>query len=185
MVSDRVHGGDTKKWCRDYAHAAAPSICAEIIFGFSFYGPNYLQIQVAALSSFAIARNRSANAYFALPNGIYLFATKAHTDVKRMLCKLGLSVHDTTVRRALKTMGAKRKEMLQAHTAASLSEGAPGCRVVLDNIQQYQVVREHGLCKQSQLMTGTAATAILLDNCAPGAFDLRAYHDRVIRNYSE
>ncbi|KAJ7270714.1 hypothetical protein B0H12DRAFT_1008802 [Mycena haematopus] len=139
-------------------------------------------IQVAALSSFAIARNRSANAYFALPIGIYLFATKAHTDVKRMLCKIGLSVHDTTVRRALITMGAKRKEMLQAHTAAALSEGAPGCRVVLDNIQQYQIVREHGLCKQSQLMTGTAATAILLDNCAPHAFDLRAYHDRVIRN---
>ncbi|KAJ6462874.1 hypothetical protein C8R45DRAFT_1107948 [Mycena sanguinolenta] len=139
-------------------------------------------IQVAALSSFAIARNRSANAYFALPIGIYLFATKAHTDVKRMLCKLGLSVHDTTVRRALKTMGAKRKEMLQALTAASLTEGAPGCRVVLDNIQQYQIVREHGLCKQSQLMMGTAATAILLDNCVPGAFDLRAYHDRVIRN---
>ncbi|KAJ6448685.1 hypothetical protein C8R45DRAFT_1084422 [Mycena sanguinolenta] len=156
-------------------------LCAELIFGFSFYGPNYLQIQVAALSSFAIARNRSAKAYFALPIGIYLFATKAHTDVKRMLCKLGLSVHDTTVRRALKTMGAKRKEMLQALTAASLTEGAPGCRVVLDNIQQYQIVREHGLCKQSQLMTGTAATAILLDNCVPGAFDLRAYHDRVIR----
>ncbi|KAJ6449218.1 hypothetical protein C8R45DRAFT_849869, partial [Mycena sanguinolenta] len=71
--------------------------------------------------------------------------------------------------------------MLQALTAASLTEGAPGCRVVLDNIQQYQIVREHGLCKQSQLMTGTAATAILLDNCVPGAFDLRAYHDRVIR----
>ncbi|KAF8174176.1 hypothetical protein K438DRAFT_1610046, partial [Mycena galopus ATCC 62051] len=139
-------------------------------------------IQVAALSSFAIARNRSANMYFALPNGIYLFATKAHTDVKQMLCKLGLSGHDTTVRRALVTMGAKRKEMLQAQTAASLSEGAPGCRVVLDNIQQYQIVREHGLCKQSQLMTGTAATAILLDNCAPGAFDLRTYHECVIRN---
>jgi hypothetical protein len=69
-------------------------------FFFHFQASNYLQIQVTALSSFAIARNRSANMYFALPNGIYLFATKAHTDVKRMLCKLGLSVHDTTVRRA-------------------------------------------------------------------------------------
>ncbi|KAJ7860212.1 hypothetical protein B0H14DRAFT_2350734 [Mycena olivaceomarginata] len=80
-------------------------------------------IQVAALSSFAMARNRSANAYFALPVGTYLFATKAHTDVKRMFCKLGLS-----------------------------------------------------------LITGTAATAIMLDNCAEHAFDLDTYQDRVIRN---
>ncbi|KAJ7872775.1 hypothetical protein B0H14DRAFT_3562087, partial [Mycena olivaceomarginata] len=54
-------------------------------------------IQVAALSSFAMPRNRSANAYFALPVGTYLFATKAHTDVKRMFCKLGLSKKHSTI----------------------------------------------------------------------------------------
>ncbi|KAF8125896.1 hypothetical protein K438DRAFT_2001809 [Mycena galopus ATCC 62051] len=139
-------------------------------------------IQVAALSSFAMARNRSANTYFALPIGMYLFATKAHTDVKRMMCKLGLSVHDTTARNALVSMGAKRKEALQADTIAALNKGEPAARKVLDNIQQYQIMREHGLCKQSQLMTGTAATAIMLDNCAPHAFDLDIYQDRVICN---
>ncbi|KAJ7888903.1 hypothetical protein B0H14DRAFT_3713590, partial [Mycena olivaceomarginata] len=117
-------------------------------------------IQVAALSSFAMSRRRSANGYFALPTGVYLFATKAHTD----------------------SMGAKRKQMLQEKTVAALEQGDPASRTVLDNIQQYQPVREHGLCKQSQLMTGTAATAILLDNCAPGAFNLDIYHDRIIRN---
>ncbi|KAJ7861537.1 hypothetical protein B0H14DRAFT_2225126, partial [Mycena olivaceomarginata] len=35
---------------------------------------------------------------------------------------------------------------------------------------------------QSQPITGTPATAILLDNCAPGTFNLDIYHDRVIRN---
>ncbi|KAF8151243.1 hypothetical protein K438DRAFT_1518529, partial [Mycena galopus ATCC 62051] len=139
-------------------------------------------IQVAALSSFAMARNRSANAYFALPVGIYLFATKAHTDVKRMFCKLGLSVHDTTARKGLISMGAKRKEALQADMIAALEKGEPAARKTLDNIQQYQIVREHGLCNQSQLITGTAATAIMLDNCAPHAFDLDTYQDRVIRN---
>ncbi|KAJ7820873.1 hypothetical protein B0H14DRAFT_3735105, partial [Mycena olivaceomarginata] len=139
-------------------------------------------IQVAALSSFAMARNRSANAYFALPVGTYLFATKAHTDVKRMFCKLGLSVHDTTARKALISMGAKRKEALQADTIAALEKKEPAARKTLDNIQQYQIVREHGLCKQSQLITGTAATAIMLDNCAEHAFDLDTYQDRVIRN---
>ncbi|KAJ7807914.1 hypothetical protein B0H14DRAFT_2380960, partial [Mycena olivaceomarginata] len=139
-------------------------------------------IQVAALSSFAMARNRSANAYFALPVGTYLFATKAHTDVKRMFCKLGLSVHDTTARNALISMGAKRKEALQAYTIAALEKKEPAARKTLDNIQQYQIVREHGLCKRSQLITGTAATAIMLDNCAEHAFDLDTYQDRVIRN---
>ncbi|KAJ7246786.1 hypothetical protein B0H12DRAFT_1235419 [Mycena haematopus] len=139
-------------------------------------------IQVAALSSFAVARNRSATAYFALPIGMYLFSTKAHTDVKRMLCKLGLSVHDTTARNGLVSMGAKRKEALQTATITALEKGEPAARKTLDNIQQYQIVREHGLCKQSQLLTGTAATAIMLDNCAPHAFDLNTYQDRVIRN---
>ncbi|KAJ6458745.1 hypothetical protein C8R45DRAFT_843686, partial [Mycena sanguinolenta] len=36
-------------------------------------------IQVAALSSFTVTRNRSTNSYFALLIGVYLFATKAHT----------------------------------------------------------------------------------------------------------
>ncbi|KAF8146062.1 hypothetical protein K438DRAFT_1991146 [Mycena galopus ATCC 62051] len=129
-----------------------------------------------------MARNRSANAYFALPVGMYLFATKAHTDVKRMFCKLGLSVHDTTARNGLISMGAKRKEALQADTLAALKKGEPAARKTLDNIQQYQIVREHGLCKQSQLITSTAATAIMLDNCAPHAFDLDTYQDNVICN---
>ncbi|KAJ7877591.1 hypothetical protein B0H14DRAFT_3436041 [Mycena olivaceomarginata] len=103
-------------------------------------------IQVATLSSFAMARNRSANACLALPVGMYLFATKAHTDVKRMFCKLGLSVHDTTARKALISMGVKRKEALQADTIAALEKGAPAARKTLDNIQQYQIVRENGLC---------------------------------------
>ncbi|KAJ7828121.1 hypothetical protein B0H14DRAFT_2367241, partial [Mycena olivaceomarginata] len=106
-------------------------------------------IQVAALSSFAMSRRRSANGYFALPTGVYLFATKAHTDVKCMFCKLGLSVHDTTARNALQSMGVKRKQMLQEKTVAALEQGDPASRTVLDNIQQYQPVREHGLCKQS------------------------------------
>ncbi|KAJ7830935.1 hypothetical protein B0H14DRAFT_2302943, partial [Mycena olivaceomarginata] len=42
--------------------------------------------------------------------------------------------------------------------------------------------REAGLGKQSQLVTGTGCTALLLDDCAPGAFDLDAYQDRVILN---
>lgn len=156
-----------------------PFVCRHI---FLIVFSDWLQIQATALSSFAMARNRSANGYLALHNSIYFFAVRAHTDMKRILCRLGLSCHDTTAREALISMGAKRKKILQEATATALIQRKPACRKVLDNIQQYQPIHEHGIGKVSQLMTGTAATAILLNNCAPGAFDLDAYQDRIILN---
>ncbi|KAJ7198173.1 hypothetical protein GGX14DRAFT_402204 [Mycena pura] len=44
------------------------------------------------------------------------------------------------------------------------------------------MVREAGTGKQSELATDTGCTALLLDDCALGAFDLDAYRDRVILN---
>ncbi|KAF9015919.1 hypothetical protein BDZ89DRAFT_1141826 [Hymenopellis radicata] len=117
-------------------------------------------IQAAAISSFALARNKSANGYFALPIAVWLFATKAHIDIKRAMSRLGLA---------------------QA-TAAALENKEPYCRKVLDNIQQYQIVHEPGVGKSNKLITGTAATAIRLDDCEPGAFDLDDYQERVVRN---
>ncbi|KAJ7218595.1 hypothetical protein GGX14DRAFT_390366 [Mycena pura] len=142
----------------------------------------YPFITAVAISMFAIARNRSANNYFALPIGIWLFASKAHSNVKRILCRLGLSVADTTVRKALITAGGKRKAQQQAETAEALARKEPACRKVLDNVQQYQTVHEHGLGKAAKLVTGTAATAIRLEDCAPGAFALDPYVERLIKN---
>ncbi|KAJ7204741.1 hypothetical protein GGX14DRAFT_368689 [Mycena pura] len=139
-------------------------------------------IQAAALSAFAISRNRSANGYFALPMGIWLFASKAHSNVKRIMSRLGFSVHDSTVREALTTMGEERKKKLQEDTAEALTQKMPFCRKVLDNIQQYQSVHEHGIGKTAQMITGTAATAIRLDGCRPGAFDLDEYQKRLVQN---
>ena len=47
--------------------------------------------------------------------------------------------------------------------------------LVLDNVQEYCPVYEGGIARQSILKVGTAGTAIRLDDCKPGAFDLQAH----------
>ncbi|KAJ7711813.1 hypothetical protein B0H16DRAFT_1257499, partial [Mycena metata] len=61
-------------------------------------------IQVGAISSFITARNQYTSGDLALPIGLWLFATQAHIDVKRVLCRFGYSVSGSTASRALNTM---------------------------------------------------------------------------------
>ncbi|KAJ6528948.1 hypothetical protein B0H19DRAFT_902946, partial [Mycena capillaripes] len=56
-------------------------------------------IQVGAIASFIISRNRYANGHLAMVLGVWLFACKAHVDIKRVFCRFGYSVSDTTARR--------------------------------------------------------------------------------------
>jgi hypothetical protein len=53
--------------------------------------------------------------------------------------------------------------------------------LILDNVQEYCPVHEGGIARESILKIGTAATAIRLDDCKPGAFDLEAHLLRVAR----
>jgi hypothetical protein len=43
---------------------------------------------------------------------------------------------------------------------------------VLDKVQQYCCQRDHRIGREDVLKIGTAATAILLEDCLPSAFDL-------------
>ncbi|KIJ89668.1 hypothetical protein K443DRAFT_15892 [Laccaria amethystina LaAM-08-1] len=52
-------------------------------------------------------------------------------------------------------------------------------RLVLDNVQEYCPVYEGGILRESVLKVGTAGTAIQLDDCKPGAFDLQSHLARV------
>ncbi|KAJ7202320.1 hypothetical protein GGX14DRAFT_570824 [Mycena pura] len=112
--------------------------------------------------------------------GTYLLTTKANSDVKRMFSKLGLSVHDTTVCRALVTM-AERKAALHAQTVAALAVRAVAARrrSAISSSITWSLRPD---LEAIQLVTGTGCTALLLDDCAPGAFNLDAYQDRVILN---
>ena len=51
--------------------------------------------------------------------------------------------------------------------------------LVLDNVQEYCTVYEGGISHESILKVGTAGTAICLDDCKPGAFDLQSHLTRV------
>ncbi|KIY66072.1 hypothetical protein CYLTODRAFT_412104 [Cylindrobasidium torrendii FP15055 ss-10] len=119
-----------------------------------------------------------------MPLGVWLFATKAHVDIKRMLSKMALAVHDTTARDALNSISRQSLLNLRANVGRALADTKPSpyCRKVLDNIQQHQPVHEHRLGAVSQLITGTAATAVILDDFSPGAFDLGRLQDEIFKN---
>jgi uncharacterized protein DUF6589 len=51
--------------------------------------------------------------------------------------------------------------------------------LILDNVQEYCPVYEGGIARESILKVGTAATAIRLDDCKPGAFDVQTHLSRV------
>ena len=65
--------------------------------------------------------------------------------------------------------------LLQASVKAATEQGETEWCVVLDNVQEYCLVYEGGIACQSILKVGTAAMAICLDDCKPGAFDLQSH----------
>ncbi|KAJ7627263.1 hypothetical protein FB45DRAFT_749505 [Roridomyces roridus] len=139
-------------------------------------------IQAVMISACAMSQNQSANAYLAMPMGMWLFSCKAHNHVKRLLCRIGLASSDTTVRRALISLGNSRIRQLAASTAEALAHRRPYSRKIIDNIQQYQPVHEAGIGHSSRLEAGTAGTAAILEDFAENAFDYDAYNERVMKN---
>ncbi|THU77523.1 hypothetical protein K435DRAFT_877734 [Dendrothele bispora CBS 962.96] len=139
-------------------------------------------IQVAALSSFVMARNQYANGYWALQNGIWHIACQSHVDVKRVECLKGISVHDTTARRALVTVADDSLAKLQKNLMEGVKVSEMRYRWVLDNIQQYVKVWEGGIGRENRLLSGCAGTAILIEDTAPGAFDLDDHITRLMKN---
>ncbi|KAJ7608563.1 hypothetical protein FB45DRAFT_877167 [Roridomyces roridus] len=125
-------------------------------------------IQVGAISSFIISRNRYASGDLALPLGIWLFACQAHIDVKRVFCRLGYSCSDSTVRNALKTLTEASLATLRTRVQAATAREVPA---------HYQ----HGLGKENSLNHGTACTVFELDGLHPAAFRADDHIARIIK----
>ncbi|KAJ6572387.1 hypothetical protein DFH09DRAFT_1277375 [Mycena vulgaris] len=136
-------------------------------------------IQVGAMASFIISRNRYANGHLAMVLGVWLFACKAHIDIKRVFCRFSYSVSDTTVRNALNSMTTASLEELRAVVKAATDRGETDGSLVLDNIQDYRELWEQGIGRQTELVQGCAGTWIQNLDCAPGAFDAKPYYDKV------
>ncbi|KAJ7336921.1 hypothetical protein DFH08DRAFT_915944 [Mycena albidolilacea] len=141
----------------------------------------YPMIQVAAISSFIIARNQYATGHMAMLLGIWHFVCKSHVDVKRVYCRFGNVVSDTTARAALRSMTADGMEKMRADTQDANTRGETEHCLLLDNVQEYDRVYEPGLGLQNRPKVGTAGTKVKLQPCAPGAFDARDYYARVAR----
>ncbi|KAJ7832573.1 hypothetical protein B0H14DRAFT_3142868, partial [Mycena olivaceomarginata] len=137
-------------------------------------------IQVGAISSFITSRNRYASGDLGLPLGLWLFACQAHVDVKRVLCRFGYSVSDSTARNALNSLTGADLSALQEQVRDATARGEVDFGKISDNVQRYERVFEHGLGKENVLKHGTACTAFGLDNCKPGAFHSADHIARVI-----
>ncbi|KAJ6478884.1 hypothetical protein C8R45DRAFT_1076622 [Mycena sanguinolenta] len=137
-------------------------------------------IQVGTISSFILSRNQYASGELGLPLGLWLFACQAHVDVKRVFCRFGFSVSDSTARNALNSMTESSLTKLRQNVQEATARGEAQWGKVLDNIQRYDRVFEHGLGRESQLKVGTACKAFRLDNCKPGAFRADDHIARVI-----
>lgn len=122
------------------------------------------QVQLGAISSFILARNRYANGNLAIVLGVWRFAAKSHVDVKRVYSRLGDIVSDTTVRNALNSLTGSSLSALRAAVQDATARGETEWCLVLDNVQEYCPVYEGGIARQSILKVGTAATAIRLND---------------------
>jgi hypothetical protein len=113
--------------------------------------------------------------------GVWHFAIKSHINVKCVYSRFGNIVSDNTVRNALDSMTGSSLSILQDSVGAATRRGQTEWCLILDNVQEYCPVYEGGIACESILKIGTAATAIHLDDCKPGAFDLEAHLLRVAR----
>jgi hypothetical protein len=109
------------------------------------------------------------------------FACQSHVDVKQTLSRSGTIVSDTTTRANLKSMTNSSMQLLKSKVAEARMHNQVAVSVILDNIQQYCLIHEEGIGKQNQLKVGTAATAVFLEDCKPGAFDTEDHISCVAR----
>ncbi|KAJ7871949.1 hypothetical protein B0H14DRAFT_2344903, partial [Mycena olivaceomarginata] len=137
-------------------------------------------IPVGAISSFITSRNRYASGDLGLPLELWLFACQAHVDVKRVHCRFGYSVSESTARNAPNTLTNASLSALQEQVQDATARGEVEHGKISDNVQRYERVFEHGLGKENVLEHGTACTAFALEDCKPGAFHAADHIARVI-----
>ncbi|KAJ6471022.1 hypothetical protein C8R45DRAFT_1165764 [Mycena sanguinolenta] len=141
----------------------------------------HIAVQVGTISSLTLSRNRYASGYLALPLAVWQFACQTHVSEKRIFSRFGFTVPDTTARACLDALSDSSMAKLRESVAEGIQQGTMRWQIVLDNVQQYCRQRDHRLGHQDVLKVGTAATAILLEDCAPGAFNLQDHVERVMK----
>ncbi|KAJ6595092.1 hypothetical protein DFH09DRAFT_1413007 [Mycena vulgaris] len=70
---------------------------------------------------------------------------------------------------------------LQENVRDATERGEVEWGKIIDNVQQYSPVFEHGFGRENQLKVGTACTAFRYRNCKPGAWNAKDHIERVIK----
>ncbi|KAF8598903.1 hypothetical protein BDV93DRAFT_450359 [Ceratobasidium sp. AG-I] len=115
------------------------------------------------------SRNRLVNllaAFF----GVFLFACNAQKDTFRILNRLGVSSAHSTVYDRLRDLA---KSAASAVTEMGQNPATKPFLVVYDNINKYRPAWRQTVAKEAQLKSGTAATAIMMEDVPPDAFNLK------------
>ncbi len=114
------------------------------------------------------ARNQYCN-LFPLCRAISLFAMKAHVSIYRVGRRLAQCAPYATIHTALEAMAAAKRLSLQSNPLKV------NYFVVLDNVQAYNRRYDPRIGVANAMLTGTGASAIVMQDCPPGAFDVEPY----------
>ncbi|KAL0578106.1 hypothetical protein V5O48_003885 [Marasmius crinis-equi] len=117
-------------------------------------------IILASMNPLIVSRNKRATGYLSMPLGVHQFSTQTHTDIKRITSRMGLSVSDTTTRKALDTMTKRDLEAWREMNADAAAKGELGSIEIIDNTQRQHEAWEAGLFRQNELISGTSCTSV-------------------------
>ncbi|KAH7318797.1 hypothetical protein B0J17DRAFT_633960 [Rhizoctonia solani] len=121
---------------------------------------------------------------------VFLFACNAHKTVYRAFNRIGLSTAHSTLHSHLKDLGKSTREALKSlgrrayESAAGIIQGPHQYfMLIFDNVNKYHnVSRNQTVGMKNQMKNGTAATAIVLEDVPPGAFNPKPYQENIDRN---
>ncbi|KAI0312034.1 hypothetical protein OF83DRAFT_1067874, partial [Amylostereum chailletii] len=126
------------------------------------------------ISSLLYTRNHWVN-FFPLCRGIALFATMAHQSAYRVGSRLGQNTPYTTTRNSLVTTAEMERAELKKRLENFAEEPV---LVVFDNIQTLHRQRNNRIGTKNRMITGTGATAVEMEDCPPGAFNLAPIREK-------
>ncbi|KDN41827.1 hypothetical protein RSAG8_07198, partial [Rhizoctonia solani AG-8 WAC10335] len=121
---------------------------------------------------------------------VFLFACNTHKTVYRVFNRIGLSTAHSTLHEHLKELGKSTRETLKV-LGRHAYESAAGITqqphqyfmLIFDNVNKYHnISRNQTVGQKNQMKNGTAATAVVLEDVPPDAFNPKPYHENINQN---
>ncbi|KAG9074629.1 hypothetical protein FS749_013783 [Ceratobasidium sp. UAMH 11750] len=161
--------------------SSAPNpVAAPPSTGFSDRARNPILGILMAFFILLIFRNQSIN-LFQHMLGVFLFACNSPKPVFQVLGRLGIASAHSTVHQILNSLADSALERL-ASMAMDAKKSAEDPRhpqkyflLLFDNINKYHKAWKQSVAKKTELKSGTAATAVGVEDAPPNAFDPDPY----------